>query len=207
MAHSTMVLLEIEPCDHPSVASNYPCPQQWRRVQALAARNALARPSYWRSADPWAIRLLRPLRVPLAEKQFLISRDSRTRVNSASTPVAAAADVPGRSYGGMGVGFSPTEVRSVMRTTKQLSITLPNDMAEALKERVAAGEYASESEVIRDGLRVLFARDEAVDEWLRREVVTAYDELRAEPSRAIDAQEMRNHLADLHAQRRAASDS
>ena len=30
-----------------------------------------------------------------------------------------------------------------MRTTQQLSITLPNDMAEAVKSKVAAGEYAS----------------------------------------------------------------
>lgn len=94
-----------------------------------------------------------------------------------------------------------------MRTTKQLSITLPNDMAEALKERVAAGAYASESEIIRDGLRALFARDEAVEEWLRTEVVTAYDQLHADPSRAIGAQEMRAHLAELHTHRRAVSDS
>ncbi len=40
-----------------------------------------------------------------------------------------------------------------MRTTKQLSITLPNSMADALKERVASGAYASESAVIRDGSR------------------------------------------------------
>ena len=50
-----------------------------------------------------------------------------------------------------------------MRTTKQLSITLPNDMAEALKERVASGTYASESEVVRDGLRALFARKDAIE--------------------------------------------
>ena len=42
-----------------------------------------------------------------------------------------------------------------MRTTKQFSITLPNEMADAVKTKVAAGEYATESEVIRDGLRVL----------------------------------------------------
>ena len=72
-----------------------------------------------------------------------------------------------------------------MRTTKQLSITLPNNMAEALKERVASGAYASESEVVRDGLRALFAREEAIETWLRTEVTAAYDELRADPSRAI----------------------
>ena len=42
-----------------------------------------------------------------------------------------------------------------MRTTKQLSITLPKEMADAVKAKVATGEYATESEVIRDGLRVL----------------------------------------------------
>lgn len=85
-----------------------------------------------------------------------------------------------------------------MRTTTQLSITLPNSMAEALKKRVASGAYATESEVVRDGLRALFARDDAVETWLRTEVVAAYDELRADPSRAISAQELRAHLAELH---------
>jgi putative addiction module CopG family antidote len=44
-----------------------------------------------------------------------------------------------------------------MRTTQQLSITLPNEMADAVKAKVQAGEYATESEVIRDGLRALRA--------------------------------------------------
>ena len=50
-----------------------------------------------------------------------------------------------------------------MRTTQQLSITLPNDMADVVKTKVKTGEYASESEVIRDGLRALLARDRAVE--------------------------------------------
>ena len=50
-----------------------------------------------------------------------------------------------------------------MRTTQQMSITLPNDMANVVKSKVQAGEYASESEVIRDGLRALIARDRAVN--------------------------------------------
>lgn len=82
-----------------------------------------------------------------------------------------------------------------MRTTKQLSITLPNDMADALKERVASGAYASESEVIRDGLRTLFARDEAVETWLRSEVAAAYDELQSDPSQAISSADIRAHLS------------
>lgn len=88
-----------------------------------------------------------------------------------------------------------------MRTTRQLSITLPKEMAAALKERVRSGSYASESEVIRDGLRTLFARDEAVDAWLRSEVQASYEELRADPSRAIDAADIRAELARWHAEK------
>ena len=40
-----------------------------------------------------------------------------------------------------------------MRTTQQFSITLPNEMADIVKTKVAAGEYATESEVIRDDVR------------------------------------------------------
>ena len=74
-----------------------------------------------------------------------------------------------------------------MRTTQQMSITLPNDMANVVKSKVQAGEYASESEVIRDGLRALIARDRAVEIWLTNQVGAAYDALKADPSRAITA--------------------
>ncbi|MGO1544969.1 MAG: ribbon-helix-helix domain-containing protein [Gulosibacter sp.] len=93
-----------------------------------------------------------------------------------------------------------------MRTTKQLSITLPNNMADALKERVASGEYASESEVIRGGLRALFARDEAIENWLRTEVVASAEAMRADPSRAISSQDMRAYLSGLRAEYDAEND-
>jgi antitoxin ParD1/3/4 len=88
-----------------------------------------------------------------------------------------------------------------MRTTKQLSVTLPTGMADALRSRVTSGAYASESEVIRDGLRALFAQEEAVETWLHTEVVEACDELREDPSQAVSSQDVRRHLAGLHAQR------
>lgn len=89
-----------------------------------------------------------------------------------------------------------------MRSTQQFSITLPNDMADAVRAKVAAGEYATESEVIRDGLRVLIARDRAVEGWLRGEVVAAYDKLKAEPSRVVSVERVR---ARLDAEHKAAS--
>jgi antitoxin ParD1/3/4 len=85
-----------------------------------------------------------------------------------------------------------------MRTTKQLSITLPTDMADVIKAKVAAGEYATESEVIRDGLRVLMARDRAVENWLLEQVVPAYDALKADPSRAVSVEQVRAMLAAEH---------
>lgn len=70
-----------------------------------------------------------------------------------------------------------------MRSTQQLSITLPNEMAEFVRAKVASGEYASESEVIRDGLRAMQTRDRALENWLRTEVAEAYDELKSDPSK------------------------
>ena len=96
-----------------------------------------------------------------------------------------------------GVGLNPTELGgpSTMRTTRQLSITLPNDMADVLRDKVSAGDYASESEVIREGLRALFARDRAVEAWLQTEVATAYDAAIEDTSRTVSAQALRDRLA------------
>lgn len=85
-----------------------------------------------------------------------------------------------------------------MRTTQQFSITLPNEMADAVKSKVAAGEYATESEVVRDGLRVLMARDRAVENWLKEQVGSAYDAVKADPSRAVTVDRVRARLATEH---------
>ena len=89
-----------------------------------------------------------------------------------------------------------------MRTTQQLSITLRNDMADVVKAKVRAGEYASESEVIRDGLLVLMARDRAVENWLHNQVGPAFDALKSDPSRAVTADQVRARLAAEHAKTR-----
>lgn len=68
-----------------------------------------------------------------------------------------------------------------MRTTQSLSITLPIEMAEMVKSKVASGQYATESEVIRDGLRTLASRDAAVERWLREDVAQAYDAYKTNP--------------------------
>src|SRR6185436_4240596 len=62
-----------------------------------------------------------------------------------------------------------------MRKTQSLSITLPHDMAQMVKDKVASGDYATESEVIREGLRALRSQDGALEQWLRTEGVARYD--------------------------------
>ena len=82
-----------------------------------------------------------------------------------------------------------------MRTTQQFSITLPHKIAEMVRAKVESGEYASESEVIRDGLRALDMRERALDTWLRDQVAPAYDAMKADPSRAVSAKKVRATLA------------
>lgn len=85
-----------------------------------------------------------------------------------------------------------------MRTTQKMSITLPIEMADVVKTKVRTGEYATESEVIRDGLRARLARDRAVESWLQGQVGPAYDALKADPSRAVSANQVRARLAGEH---------
>ncbi|WP_445261424.1 ribbon-helix-helix domain-containing protein [Pseudomonas sp. RA_5y_Pfl1_P24] len=89
----------------------------------------------------------------------------------------------------------PTSADFQMRSTQQMSITLPIEMAALVKAKVAAGEYATESEVIRDGLRAMLARDRAMEDWLRDEVIPTAAALKAEPDRALSAEQVREHMA------------
>lgn len=81
-----------------------------------------------------------------------------------------------------------------MRNTAPLTITLPLEMAAMVKAKVASGEYASDSEVIRDGLRILQARDAALEKWLQDEVVKSYEEHMADPDSGIPAEQILDHV-------------
>lgn len=76
----------------------------------------------------------------------------------------------------------------------KMSITVPAEMAEFIQSKVESGEYASESEVIRDGVRTLVKRDALVESWLENQVSAAYDALKADPSRAVTGGSIRDHL-------------
>ncbi|MDR1078260.1 MAG: hypothetical protein LBL55_06320 [Propionibacteriaceae bacterium] len=79
-----------------------------------------------------------------------------------------------------------------MRTTKQLSITLPLELAAVVDEKVA-----SDSEVIRDGPRALMARDRAVERWLSQVVAPTYDRIAAGREPNLTAAELRRRQATI----------
>ncbi len=89
-----------------------------------------------------------------------------------------------------------------MRTTQQFSITLPLDMAEAVASKIRSGRYASVSEVVRDGVRALLDRDEAVEKWLREEVLAGHREYLADPSKGVPAEEVLGRIKNRRAARK-----
>lgn len=82
-----------------------------------------------------------------------------------------------------------------MRSTRQFSITLSHELADMVSAKVQSGEYASESEVIREALRVLHRHERALESWLRNEVAAAYDAMKSNPSRALSADRVKARLS------------
>jgi antitoxin ParD1/3/4 len=85
-----------------------------------------------------------------------------------------------------------------MRSTQQFSITLPHEMAERVRAKVESGEYASESEVIRDGLRALELHDRALEAWLTNEVLPSIEAVRDNPSLVRTGEQVRASLAQAY---------
>ena len=93
-----------------------------------------------------------------------------------------------------------------MPSVEKLSITLPYEMARMVKEKVHSGAYSSNSEVIREGLRLL--QDQ---EAIRLEKLAA---LREKISQSLDdgrpslnAEDVFNRLEERHRERIKESDA
>lgn len=81
-----------------------------------------------------------------------------------------------------------------------VTITVPADVAAAVNARVDSGEYPSQGEVVRNGLRLLteehqLLHDPEIEQWLREVVVPIAEATAANPSRSIPADEVRTRLA------------
>lgn len=77
-----------------------------------------------------------------------------------------------------------------MSTIAKRTVSLPEEQSAFIDAKVAAGDYASASEVVRAGLRALRERDEAVERWLRDEVASTYDAMAADPGRARSGEQV-----------------
>lgn len=87
--------------------------------------------------------------------------------------------------------------------SKPLTITLTQELYDFVRSRAEGGDYTSDSEVIRDGLRLLKERHEAVKSWLKEQVVPAYLKLKANPESALTREQSEARLATRRGQRRA----
>ncbi|MCW5760512.1 MAG: type II toxin-antitoxin system ParD family antitoxin, partial [Phenylobacterium sp.] len=76
-----------------------------------------------------------------------------------------------------------------MANVQKRTFSLAEEQAEYIDAKVASGDYASASEVVRDGLRALKERDAAIERWLREEVAPEYDAMMADPSRGIPVEQ------------------
>ncbi len=92
-----------------------------------------------------------------------------------------------------------------MSITRSISVTLPNDLADMVRRKVDSGEYASEGEVILDGLRALQEQDEAIERWLREEVAPTYDAVVSGQSRTTPAETAFDGAAARYARRKRAT--
>ncbi len=69
-----------------------------------------------------------------------------------------------------------------MESSTRLSIELPQDLAAAVRERVASGKYASESEVVAEGLALLAERDEPLHPDIEAQLASGYDAWKSDPA-------------------------
>jgi antitoxin ParD1/3/4 len=84
-----------------------------------------------------------------------------------------------------------------MDQAEKLSVTVTSAQARRIRERVESGEYASASEVIREGLRSLERSDEEHRErieGIRARIQASLDD----PRPSITAAEMRRRLRSLY---------
>lgn len=80
----------------------------------------------------------------------------------------------------------------------QLKVTLPEDLAEQVRAWVSSGEFADESEVVREALEDFVGRErsyqERLEHWLRTEVVASYEAWKANPSDVYGVEEVKAYL-------------
>lgn len=89
------------------------------------------------------------------------------------------------------------------------TFSLTEEQAKFIDSAVERGDYASGSEVVREGLREMQEDAAAIERWLKEEVVPTLEKLDADPSRARPIDEVFDELiseleAEVPASRKSA---
>lgn len=77
-----------------------------------------------------------------------------------------------------------------MSNVHKRTFSLTKQQSEYVDMAVSSGGYASGSEVIRDGIRVLQEREARLHKWLRDEVAPEYDAWLANPDDVLTEEEV-----------------
>jgi antitoxin ParD1/3/4 len=96
-----------------------------------------------------------------------------------------------------------------MPATEQFTITLPTELVELIRSKVASGEYVSESEYVETKLREKFdlpdTDDPELEQWLKTVGVARYDAYDANPNDVYTADEILKSLQSRLASRQKAA--
>jgi antitoxin ParD1/3/4 len=85
-----------------------------------------------------------------------------------------------------------------MSKVEKRTFSITAEQAAYIDAKVASGQYATGSEIVRQGLRAMQQHDEMIDKWLVEKVIPAYDEWKANPEKVRDIDEVFDKLeADI----------
>ncbi|NBB48983.1 type II toxin-antitoxin system ParD family antitoxin [Rhizobium sp. CRIBSB] len=73
-----------------------------------------------------------------------------------------------------------------MSKDQTVTVTLPTELLDLIRAKVASGDYADESQVVSEGLRLLASNEGALEDWLRDEVAPTYDRAMGDPESLLD---------------------
>ena len=77
----------------------------------------------------------------------------------------------------------------------ELQITLPDEELAIVRQKVSTGEFASESEVISEGIALIHENDLSFEQWVRKVALPAYENFEADPSTGMSVEQVRAQLA------------
>ena len=76
-----------------------------------------------------------------------------------------------------------------------IHITLSDEAAiEFVRSKVSSGEYASEEEMVREGLEVLKQESAQRERWEREVLLPAYERYKADPSTGVPIEEVKRRF-------------